>query len=85
MFDQITKLASQAVEERISNSKRVTELVDKAVDIAEQNLKHIVTSALTSVLVRSIRDGLERTNDLLLEHETLKTTVDEMKSRLLPE
>lgn len=85
VFGQIAHLANEEVEKRIADSKQVTELIDKAVEIAQQNLKHIVTSALTSVLVRSIRDGLDRTNDLSLEHETLKVTVDEMKSRLLPE
>lgn len=85
VFAEIAGLARKEVEERISKTPQVTELIDQAVKVAEQNLKHIVTSALTSSLIRTIRNGLDRMDDLNLEHETLKTTVDDMKQRLLPE
>ena len=85
LFDEITKLASEEVEARIKESKQVNELVKKAVEVAEQNLPKIVTSALTAVLVQNIRDGLNRADAALMEHDTLKDTVEQMQSRLLPE
>ena len=84
VFGQIAKLASQEVEEKIKDSERVRELVQQAVAVAEKHLPQIVTSALTSVLVSSIRSGLDRVENLNDNHNTLQSTVDEMKSRLLP-
>lgn len=85
LFGQITELAGKEVKERINGSKRVKDLIKQAVEIAEKNLPQIVSSALTAVLVRGLRDGLDRVDDLRCDHSTLQGTVDEMKSRLLPE
>jgi hypothetical protein len=85
VFAQIAQLAAKEVEERIVKTPQVTELIEKAVTVAEQNLKHIVTSALTSSLIRTIRNGLDRLDDMHIQQETLTNTVDDMKQRLLPE